>query len=187
MSHFTYGQDSSPSPAVRPARPRLPRVMGTAVSMLLLHTTRLQPRSSPHLSRRPLQLLRLRLTRTIEQSVKTPLHVLVEPIASAFAFGKQGTIDLCLSQGEEHRYRKLAKAVSIAETSGCTTGTGLSKNNCHGIMACVGGKCGRRLLRKRGKLQGSRSFGSRSTATISTLQDAQRMPPRKGPNGARPC
>lgn len=30
---------------------------------------------------------------------------------------------------------KLAYAVSVAETSGCTDGTALRRNNCHGIMA----------------------------------------------------
>ena len=35
---------------------------------------------------------------------------------------------------------KLAIAVSIAETSGCTKGSGISKNNCFGIMKWVNGK-----------------------------------------------
>lgn len=29
---------------------------------------------------------------------------------------------------------RLAKAVAVAETSGCTDGTALKRNNCHGIM-----------------------------------------------------
>jgi hypothetical protein len=37
---------------------------------------------------------------------------------------------------------RLAYAVAVAETSNCTKGTALSKNNCHGIFECVKGKCG---------------------------------------------
>lgn len=35
---------------------------------------------------------------------------------------------------------KLARAVAVAETSNCTTGMGLTKNNCHGIMRWTNGK-----------------------------------------------
>lgn len=38
--------------------------------------------------------------------------------------------------------RKLAHAVAIAETSGCTAGVGISKNNCHGITECTARGCG---------------------------------------------
>ncbi len=38
--------------------------------------------------------------------------------------------------------RKLAYAVAMAETENCTTGTGLSRNNCHGIRGCSNGQCG---------------------------------------------
>lgn len=31
---------------------------------------------------------------------------------------------------------KLAHAVAVAETEDCTTGTGVSRNNCHGIFQC---------------------------------------------------
>lgn len=41
--------------------------------------------------------------------------------------------------GEENQDKvdldRLARAVAIAETSNCTKGTGISKNNCHGIMS----------------------------------------------------
>jgi hypothetical protein len=37
---------------------------------------------------------------------------------------------------------KLAHAVAVAETGGCTQGTGVSKNNCHGIFGCQNGVCG---------------------------------------------
>jgi hypothetical protein len=39
---------------------------------------------------------------------------------------------------------KLAHAVAVAETGDCTKGTGVSKNNCHGIFGCANGKCGPR-------------------------------------------
>lgn len=35
---------------------------------------------------------------------------------------------------------KLARAVAVAETSGCTQGSGRSRNNCFGIMHWPGGK-----------------------------------------------
>jgi hypothetical protein len=35
----------------------------------------------------------------------------------------------------------LAYAVAVAETSNCTTGTALSRNNCFGIKQCKAGKC----------------------------------------------
>ena len=31
-------------------------------------------------------------------------------------------------------YEKLCKAIAVAETSGCTDGTAIKRNNCHGIM-----------------------------------------------------
>lgn len=52
---------------------------------------------------------------------------------------------LCSNGSAEHcqgvNIRKLAYAVAMAETQNCTTGTGKSKNNCHGITACGGGRC----------------------------------------------
>lgn len=35
---------------------------------------------------------------------------------------------------------KLAVAVAVAETSNCTTGMALTKNNCHGIMTWASGR-----------------------------------------------
>jgi hypothetical protein len=37
--------------------------------------------------------------------------------------------------------KKLAYAVAMAETEDCRTGTGKSKNNCHGIFECINGIC----------------------------------------------
>jgi len=42
--------------------------------------------------------------------------------------------------------RKLAYAVAMAETEDCTTGVGVSKNNCHGIIDCKNGPCGFRAF-----------------------------------------
>lgn len=36
--------------------------------------------------------------------------------------------------GEQANLDKLARAVAVAETSGCSDGTAVSRNNCHGIM-----------------------------------------------------
>lgn len=72
--------------------------------------------------------------------------------------------------------RRLAHAVSMAETSGCTAGTALSKNNCHGIMACTATGCTARTF---GSQEESfttfeelwlRAYGDR----FPTVEDAQR-------------
>jgi len=60
-----------------------------------------------------------------------------------------GKAEFCLTkpqalQAKNVDIRKLAYAVAVAETKDCTTGMGVSKNNCHGIFGCVEGKCGPR-------------------------------------------
>ena len=40
---------------------------------------------------------------------------------------------------EEPDLRLLCQAIAVAETSGCTTGSALSHNNCHGITKRSGG------------------------------------------------
>jgi len=77
---------------------------------------------------------------------------------------------------------RLAKAVAIAETSNCTAGTGLSKNNCHGIMACSKGKCSPRKFEKTEdsfhefKILWLTKYGDR----LPTLEDAQRYAASEG-------
>jgi hypothetical protein len=59
--------------------------------------------------------------------------------------GQKMRNDLCMIGREEYCNRvdlnKLAHAVAVAETQDCTTGVGLSKNNCHGIFQCAPTGC----------------------------------------------
>ncbi|MEK7218441.1 MAG: hypothetical protein AAB728_03160, partial [Patescibacteria group bacterium] len=57
-----------------------------------------------------------------------------------------GEQDYCPVQAANVDIRRLAFAVALAETENCKTGTGRSKNNCHGIMQCKGGRCGPRVF-----------------------------------------
>jgi hypothetical protein len=71
---------------------------------------------------------------------------------------------------------RLAVAVSYAETSGCTAGTALSKNNCHGIFGFQNGKYGALTFNstdesfEQFKEVWMRSYGDR----FPTLEDAKR-------------
>lgn len=52
-------------------------------------------------------------------------------------------------QAKNVNLKKLAHAVAVAETGDCTKGTGVSKNNCHGIFGCANGKCGPRTFKSK--------------------------------------
>ncbi|MFA6039432.1 MAG: hypothetical protein WCV62_05390 [Candidatus Peribacteraceae bacterium] len=72
------------------------------------------------------------------------LHLTAEQVRQHLcALGKK---DYCPVEGVNVDIRRLAFAVALAETENCKTGTGKSKNNCHGIMQCKGGRCGPRTF-----------------------------------------
>lgn len=55
---------------------------------------------------------------------------------------ESGTMEYCdLPQAKNVDLQRLAYAVAVAETSNCSKGTGVSKNNCHGIMECNRSSC----------------------------------------------
>jgi hypothetical protein len=71
---------------------------------------------------------------------------------------------------------KLAHAVAVAETGGCTQGTGVSKNNCHGIFSCQNGICGPKTFASKEESYAEfqriwlKGYGDR----FPTLRDAQK-------------
>ncbi len=72
------------------------------------------------------------------------LHIAANRIRAALC--GMGTVRYCLEyaqipQAKHVDLDRLAYAVSVAETSHCTAGTGISKNNCHGIIECSKGAC----------------------------------------------
>jgi len=67
--------------------------------------------------------------------------------AQEFLHRKANNVRSSLCKAGRNQYcpgvdlRKLAHAVAVAETSGCTAGVGVSKNNCHGITECSASGC----------------------------------------------
>ncbi len=90
--------------------------------------------------------LQMQWTENQRRGVKNPphLHITAQRIRSALC--GMGTVRFCPDYGQVPAAKhvdldRLAYAVSIAETSHCTAGTGLSKHNCHGIIECNKGAC----------------------------------------------
>lgn len=71
---------------------------------------------------------------------------------------------------------RLAYAVAVAETSNCTTGTGRSKNNCHGIFGVTNGQYGPRTFQTTDQSfeEFKRLWITKYGDRFPTLQDAQR-------------
>lgn len=79
-------------------------------------------------------------------------------------------------QAKNVNLEKLAHAVAVAETGDCTKGTGVTKNNCHGIFGCVNGVCGPRAFKS--KEQSYEEFQklwiTKYGDRFPTIKDAQR-------------
>ncbi len=68
------------------------------------------------------------------------LHVTANRIRKALC--ETGTLEHCnVPQAKNVDLDRLAYAVAVAETGNCSKGTGVSKNNCHGIMECRRSGC----------------------------------------------
>ena len=88
--------------------------------------------------------------------------------------------ELCMIGKEEYcdgvNLNKLALAVAVAETENCTTGTGVSKNNCHGIFQCTAGGCAPiHFASKEDSFRAFKSLWMRSYGNrFPTIADARR-------------